>query len=170
MMTLYDLLAIVCLFMGIAFGSLLGHIHILLGVLGAVAGGFAGWRIGRVPTRRMVTDKRRKMLKYTNDELVKRLYDRQYFDSECLTPNFLLQELRTRGEDVQGHVDLVLDLLECDSPIIRACGYGAMLSVYPHFQKYIRGYRADKSIEDCRMRVARLREKLERTSGEAENH
>jgi hypothetical protein len=162
MVTLYDLLAIVCTVAGallaMGFGKTYG---IGWGIVGAVAGGIVGGWIGRIPRRLTMRRARKRLARFTIEELRQQLYS-PTFSSHRWPPNYLLLELRARGEDLNKHIELVLSMLEADPPWQRAFGYGALLSAYPHLAQGLKGYRPSASVEDCRTKVAELRKQIRR--------
>lgn len=160
MITLYDLLMIICTVAGILSGMGVGAAYgTLWGVAGAVAGGIVGAGLGRIPRRLTMRRARRRLARFTVEELRQQLYS-PAFSPTRWPPNFLLLELRARGEDLNQHVELVLSMLEADQPGQRAFGYGALLSAYPHLARGLKGYRPSASVEDCRDKVANLRKQI----------
>lgn len=176
MITFYDLLAIICAvagaLLGVGFARAYGYPSVLGGVAGIIVG---GW-LGRVPKRLTARRARRRLARFSVEELRRQLYTPE-FSSNRWPPNYLLMELRARGEDLNKHIELVLSLLEADEPWRRAFGYGALLSAYRHLAPGLKGYRPSAPVEDCREKVAALRKqvRLSRSSnagqtGEGDSH
>lgn len=157
MITLYDLLAMLCIvagaLLGMGFGRTYGPFG---GILGAVVGLFLGGWFGRIPKWLTVRRARKRLAKFTVEELRQQLYA-PVFSPNRWPPNYLLLELRARGEDLNKHIELVLSMLEAEQPWLRAFGYGALLSAYPHLAPGLKGYRPSGPVEDCREKVQRLR-------------
>jgi hypothetical protein len=159
MITLYDLITIISTLVGIMIGMIIGKEYgIGLGIAGAIAGGYIGWRLGILPTRLMIRKQRRNLAKLTVDELHQQLHKPLLSDGH--TPNFLLLELRARGEDISKHVDMVLNLMEAESFLRRSVGFAALLSAYPQLARRMRPYNPNWSVERCRQCVAELRKMI----------
>jgi len=160
MLTLYDLLTIICTVAGILSGMGVGAAYgTLWGIVGAVAGGLVGAGLGRIPKRLTMRRARKRLARFTIEELRQQLYA-PAFSPNRWPPNFLLMELRARGEDLNKHVELVLSMLEAEQPWQRAFGYGALLSAYPHLARGLKGYRPSASVEVCRRKAAELRKQV----------
>jgi hypothetical protein len=161
MITFYNLLAII----GAVAGALLGlgftRAYAFPNVLGAVAGALIGGGLGRIPKCLTLRRARKRLARFTVEELRQQLYT-PAFSPGRWPPNYLLLELRARGEDLNKHIELVLSMLEADQPWQRAFGYGALLSAYPHLARGLKGYRPSAPVEDCREKVADLRKQTRR--------
>jgi len=156
MITFYDLLAITGAVVGALLGMGLARAYGFPSVLGAVAGALIGGGLGRIPKWLTVRRARRRLARFTVEELRQQLYT-PAFSPGRWPPNYLLLELRARGEDLNKHIELVLSMLEAEQPWQRAFGYGALLSAYPHLARGLKGYRPSAPVEDCRGKVAELR-------------
>lgn len=156
MIMFYNLLAIIGSVVGALLGLGVARAYGFSSVLGAVAGALAGGGLGGIPKRLTLRRARRRLARFSVEELRQQLYT-PVFSANRWPPNYLLMELRARGEDLNKHIELVLSMLEADQPWQRAFGYGALLSAYPHLAKDLKGYRPSASVEDCRERVGGLR-------------
>jgi hypothetical protein len=167
MITLYDLIAIILTLAGIMCGvGIIKDFGVWWGIVAVIAGGLIGRWLGILPKRLMIRNARRQLAKLTVDELRQQLYKPLYSDPKCWTPNFLLLELRARGEDIMQHIDLVLNMMEDESNLRRTFGYAALLSAYPHFANMIRGYNPSWKVEDCKKKITELRKEIKQiTSG-----
>lgn len=161
-MTLYDLLTVIFTIVGVLLGVGFGRTYGPFGgMLGAVVGGLVGGWIGRIPAKRRMRSTRKGLAKFTLEELRDQLH-RSALAPSRWPPNLLLMELQARGEDLNQHVELVLSMLEADPIWQRAFGYGALLSAYPSLAQSLKGYRPSASVEDCRTKVAELRQQMGR--------
>ncbi len=162
MITLYDLITIMLTITGVAIGVGVGKDYgIGLGIVGAIVGGLIGRWLGRIPTRIMIRNARKKMAHLTVDELRQQLYKPMF--SGGYTPNFLLLELRARGEDIAEHINLVLNMLEDESSIKRQIWFAALLSAYPYLVNKMRGYNPSWPVDKCEQWVSETRKLLETT-------
>src|SRR5512133_650254 len=162
MITLYDLLAVICTIAGALLAMGFGRTYgVGWGIVGAVAGGLLGAWIGRIPKRLTMRRARQRLARFTIEELRQQLYT-PAFSPNRWPPNFLLLELRARGEDLNKHVELVLGMLEAEQPWQRAFGYGALLSAYPQLARGLKGYRPSGSVDECREKVRELRKQAGR--------
>ncbi|MEN6335109.1 MAG: hypothetical protein ABFE01_12670 [Phycisphaerales bacterium] len=159
MITFYDLLAILGAVAGALLGMGFARTYGFSTILGVVAGIIVGGWLGRIPKWMTVRRARKRLARFTIEELRQQLYT-PAFSPNRWPPNHLLLELKARGEDLSRHIELVLSMLEADAPWQRAFGYGALLSVYPHLAKDLKGYRPSASVEDCRERVGGLRKQV----------
>lgn len=167
MITFYDLIAIILPLVGIMFGVMfIKDFGIWWGIIIMIAGGLIGRWLGRLPTRLLIRNERRKMAHLTVDELRQHLYKPLF--SGGYTSNFLLLELRARGEDITEHIDLILNMLKDKSNLCRTLGYTALLSAYPHLANKMSGYNPSMPVEDCKTKVTELRKIAKQiTSGDA---
>jgi len=159
MITFYDLLAIIGSVVGALLGMGVARAYGFSSVLGVVAGAVVGGGLGGIPKRLTLRRARRRLARFSVEELRRQLYT-PAFSANRWPPNYLLMELRSRGEDLSKHIELVLSMLEADQPWQRAFGYGALLSAYPHLAKDLKGYRPSASVENCRERVGELRRRV----------
>jgi hypothetical protein len=77
------------------------------------------------------------------------------------TPNYILVELKLRGEDVSGDLEPVLQLLENAEFNRRTRGWAALLSVFPRVADSIQGYSPARSVTECQQKIAEFRHRLE---------
>jgi hypothetical protein len=161
MITVFDLIAIILPIAGIMFGAgIVKEYGIGWGTMAIITGGLIGRWLGKLPTILMVKHIRKRLAKLSVDEIQERLYNFWFSDS---TPNFLLLELRARGEDISQHLDCVLNMLGSESNLRRTFGYAALLSAYPNVANKMRGYNPSKPVEDCKQKVNELRKKTSKT-------
>jgi len=159
-----DLISFVCTLAGIALGFAPAVEYGLgFGLIGAVVGGLIGNQIGCIPHIVQIRKARRKMATLTVEQLRNQLHQWAYarLPSEGQTPNFLLAGIRARGEDISQYLGWVLDMLESESVLRRACGRGALWTGWPHLGEYLKGYSPERSVEECRRIVANLRQAAE---------
>jgi hypothetical protein len=159
MITFYNLLAVIGSVTGALLGMGVARAYGLSNVLGAVAGALIGGGLGRIPKFLTLRRARKRLARFTVDELRQQLCT-PAFSPGRWPPNFLLLELRARGEDLNKHIELVLSLLEAEQPWQRAFGYGALLGAYPHLARGLKGYRPSAPVEDCRRKVGELRRQV----------
>jgi hypothetical protein len=124
------------------------------GVVGALAGGYAGFIIGRLPELWVMRSLARRLISKPSGEL--RAYLRQ---PDCLIPNIVLLELERRGEDISQELGVVLDLLVSEDATRRGHGWAALDSAFPEHARQIPDYRVGDTVEDCRRKTERLRNK-----------
>jgi hypothetical protein len=89
------------------------------------------------------------------DELQARLCD-----LECITPNFILLELKCRGVNIDEFLPVVLALLESDRSDRRTTGYAAFLSAFSQYSALLPKYNPFNETAECQAKVAVLREAL----------
>jgi hypothetical protein len=155
MVTLLDVFAILLSLTGFLFGGLWGARFGAAGAIGGtLAGGALGLFLGRLPTRMVISRARRELAPLSSVELRARL--RQ---ADCWTPNVLLLELRSRGEDIRFALPLVLGLMEAECPCHRVKGFAALLSAFPEVAKFAKGYNPNHSLERCKQKVAELKDR-----------
>ncbi|HTS18772.1 MAG TPA: hypothetical protein VMP11_14455 [Verrucomicrobiae bacterium] len=153
MITLVDLIQLIFAFLGLGFGMIAGQKGGVLGAItGAIVGFVIGVYLGSLPKRATIRRERRKFSQLTVGQLREGLYD-----SKCMTPNYFLMELKSRGENVQEHFALVVRMMESDSFLRRQFGYAALLSAFPDQARKLRHYRPAESPEVCREKVSVLR-------------
>jgi hypothetical protein len=163
MITLYDLITILLTITGILVGFCIANEYsAILGIAAAIFGGLLGRWLGRIPTRIMIRNERNKMARLTVDELRQQLYKPLF--SGGYTPNFLLLELRARGEDISEHISLVLNLMENESDFRRRVGFAALLSAYPYLVNKMRGYNPSWPVDKCKQWVSEARNSAEKAN------
>jgi hypothetical protein len=147
---------------GLAAGAMSGQTY--LSWPGAIAGGLAGFilaiYLGRylnyIYTLWVARSFQRKWTSFSTSELRSQL-------ATTLTPNFLLLELRRRGEDIDQDVYPILVMLESEAPFRRVLGFAALLSAFPYLAKLLGGYNPAHSVSECHEKVADLRHFIEKT-------
>lgn len=75
---------------------------------------------------------------------------------DCMTPNFVLLELKSRGEDIRGELPVVVGLLTSEDVPTRGRGWAALNSAYPELVEKVTGYRVTDSADECRRKAAAL--------------
>ena len=154
MFTVFHLFRLVGVLAGIPIGAKLGS---RLGgpvgvVLGAVLGAVLGYVLSSLPELLVVRAWAREYSGKSTDELRAELHG-----VGCLTVNLHLLELRRRGEDINGELPFLLDLLCSDSRERRIRGWAALTSVFPDAAASIVSYHIDDPPEARRSSVAPLR-------------
>ena len=159
MVTLFDLMSFVFTLAGmLAIGGYIGKSYgIVWGIAAAVVVGFIGRWFWKLRMKLMVKKSRKQLAKFTVNDLRQHLYSQTFSCPNGWTPNFLLMELKARGEDITEHVDLILNMMEDESLLRRVFGYGALQSAYPFLANKTREYHPKNSIEHCREKVTDLR-------------
>lgn len=156
MFTIFDMIAVLmpltAALLGARVGSEWGWTQ---AIGGGVAGLLVGYVLGQLPIRWVVWRVRKQLAPFTTEQLRAALTD-----PKCFTPNFLLMELRLRGEDISQHVGLVLHLMADDAYVRRTRGYAAWLSAYPQWAKRLAGYNPGHSVAECRAKVEALRREI----------
>jgi hypothetical protein len=157
MITLSDLFAIILTLTGLLGGGAWGASYgILWGVAGALGGGVLGFGVGQLPGYLEIRRMRRELAHLSPKEIRSRLHD-----PGCWTPNYLLMELRARGEDIADELPLVLRLMESEVAHHRTKGFAALLSAYPEIARAAEGYDPTHAVGDCGRKVAELRRSVE---------
>jgi hypothetical protein len=105
----------------------------------------------------MVEKSRKKLANYTTEEIKQFLCNKPYTSPNKVTPNFLLIELKLRGEDITEFIDVVLYMLESKSNLFRVFGFGALRSVFPDIAVMIKSYHPEHSYESCKEEISKLR-------------
>jgi hypothetical protein len=140
------------------YGNIIG---VASGVLVTLPAYFLLLWFRKLRMKLMIKKARKKMEKFSTDDLKQHLYSQPFSCPDGLTPNYLIMELISRGEDATEYIDLVLDMLEDDSLLRRIFGYGAFRSAYPYLVNIIIGYNPQKPVEHCREKVAEIRKKCQ---------
>ena len=153
MITAFDifrfLVTLLCAFglavVGLEFGN------VFYSICGLIVGGFIGSKIGLTPLHLTMRSQRKKFSGLSVDELRNNINDPQ-----CFTPNFYLMELKSRGENVDEHLEVVLKLMEDEAHPKRIRGYAALLSGFPEIINAIKGYNPSHSADKCRQVLRKL--------------
>src|SRR5262245_9696484 len=125
MITLFNVLALVGMGLGFGIGMSVGakHFGVGGGVIGAILGGCSGLIIGRIPGILVLRSIARDLMSMSSDEL------RAYLHGpRCPTPNFVLLELKSRGEDIRRELTVVVELLRSEDVDRRGRGWAALTS------------------------------------------
>jgi hypothetical protein len=157
---LFDLFPIFGFFFGLYFGASLGHRIFGMngGIICAIVGAVSGVIIGTLPGHFMQESMFREMQKSSNEQLKAKIEHPLWSFYNTLA----LLNLHLRGEDVQPYFPRVLTLLESDDPVTRLFGRDALMLVFTPLGRQLNDLKYDPhaSTEDCRAKVAQLREKL----------
>jgi len=155
MINFFSLITLILTIGGLTLGASLGKEYELLGtIVGSLSGGVIGYCIGRLPDILMNKRERQKLTGFTSEELREQLHNLNF---KHTTPNYLLVELRSRGEDISSELPLVLDLMRSESMLYRSFGYGAFLSGFPELYKLSKGYNPNRSHEHCIQKVEKIK-------------
>lgn len=154
MFTLFHLFVLVCAVVGFAHGLFFGvkFFGIFGGFLCALAGGYLGVVLGRIPEWVTLRSLIRNLNLMATPELKTLLHG-----PNCLTPNVVLLELRRRGEDIRHELPVVLDLLVSEDVARRGKGWAALTSTYPELAAQVQDYRVADPVEECRRKTEKLR-------------
>jgi hypothetical protein len=152
--TAFHFINLVAICLGLALGAaggakLFGSTG---GLIGALIGGYAGFILGGLPEWLVFRSLALALARESADEL------RSFLRSpNCQIPNLVLMELASRGEDITGELNVVLDLLESEDVAQRGRGWAAMISAFPEVAAKVRNYRIGGSVAECREQIAPLR-------------
>jgi len=163
MITLFDVLPVI----GLTFGALGGfafgaHFGTLTGVAGSIIGAGVGLVYGRLPFILVLKSMKRDFSGKTTEQLRTMLRDPGF-----LAPNVLLFELRSRGEDLDGELPIVLDMLTAHSRDRRVRGWNALLAGFPALAEMLSDYRFNDSAEECAKKVQKVEDHRTRVSSSA---
>lgn len=157
---LFSVLILAGFFFGFYLGAALGHRFFghVGAIIGFIVGGPLGLIIGHLPRHFMQESMFREMQKSSNEELRAKIDHPLWSFYNTLA----LLNLHMRGEDVQSYFPRVLSLLESDDSVTRLFGRDAIALVYTPLAKQMHdlGYDPHASTEECRAKVAQLREKI----------
>lgn len=120
-------------------------------LLGIAIGGAVGYILGSIPDLLSLRAMVREMGAKTVPELRALLRS-----SGCLTPNCVLLELHSRGEDIAQELPLVVELLSSDDFNSRGRGWAALTSAFPELVRKIPDYRISESGEECARKARAL--------------
>ena len=146
MFTLFDVLRL----LGFASGAILGGRWgwQWFGALGALVGGlggfFVGGILGNLPFIVGLKLVERKLNRMSNQVLREYLHE-----PHCLTPNLVLLELDSRGEDINSELPYVHALLASEDMTRRTAGWAALTSAFPHLVETIPNYRPTDATDKC---------------------
>ena len=154
MLTIFHVLKFTGFVIGLSLGLGYGGHYFGIGglIIGALGGMYLGLLVGGIPWRLALLSSKRELGRKSTEELRTMLHS-----PACLTPNFVLLELRCRGEDIQCELPLVLDMLTSDSFDQRGRGWAALTSAFPEQARKLQGYRISESVDECRKKTAILR-------------
>ena len=159
-MTLFAVLPLAGIVFGIIGGLSLGHRYFgVMGVIvGAISGAVVGIVVGSLPGYFMQEQLFREMQRSSNEELKAKLEHPMWSFYQTLA----LVNLQVRGDDVQPYLGRVLGLLESGDQVTRSFGRDALRLVFTPLAKQLDdlGYDPNVKVEECRTKVAKLRESL----------
>lgn len=118
------------------------------GLIGLLAGGFIGW----VPGYLAILIPALWLRHVPSLELRKRLHE------DNSLPNFILVELKRRGEDVLVELPFVWKMLTSENALKRTEGWAAFISAYPELLEKVPRYNPTDSTEVCRTNSMSLEE------------
>jgi hypothetical protein len=153
-MTIFHLIQWMCAWLGLclAAGIVGRHFGVAWAVPAGIIGLVVGMIVGAIPAivvaRMIVTE----LEALSNDELRGRLRERP-----PRAPNFVLHELRSRGEDIRVELPRVLEMMTADIEEERRAGWAALNSVFPEEAQKLPAYRANCTPDVCREVVSVLR-------------
>lgn len=75
---------------------------------------------------------------------------------DCMTPNLVLLELKSRGEDVRNELPVVVGLLTSEDIPTRGRGWAALNSAFPELVEKVADYRLNDSADECRRKASVL--------------
>jgi hypothetical protein len=78
-----------------------------------------------------------------------------------LTPNLVLLELATRGEDLSNYFATMLSLLEYPGIYRRQIAWVAFQPAFPEWAARMKGYRPQRPVADCHGQVEIVRKQLQ---------
>jgi hypothetical protein len=158
-LTVFEVLAICIFFGGIFIGIAICHPYfgIIGRSIGAVIGGISGFIVGLLPRHLMQERMFREMQKSSNEQLKAKIEHPLWSFYNTLA----LLNLHLRGEDVQSYLPRILSLLESNDNATRLFGRDALMLVFTPVGRQLHDLKYDPhaSTEDCRAKVAQLREK-----------
>jgi hypothetical protein len=152
--TIFDIIPLYAIIVGIVagakFGAQFGHV-------GAIIGGTIGGVLGLLCWRLLLTsickwlDRKRNLSHKTIEELRVMLRN-----PNCKNPNVVLLELGIKGEKMENHLPIILDLLV--SPLVenRRRGWHTLVSVFPERAKIITDYHYGEPVEKCKEKIQKL--------------
>jgi hypothetical protein len=154
MFTLFHVFVLAGALFGFSIGLSIGAklFGVVGGIIGALAGGYLGVVVGRIPEALVLRPLVRHLKAKSTPELRAQLHS-----PKCLTPNVVLLELQSRGEDIRQELPVVLDLLVSEDTGRRGHGWAALTSAFPELVEQIRDYRIGDSIDECRRKTQILR-------------
>jgi hypothetical protein len=143
-----------CGLIGLGLGAEYGAklFGIIGGIVGALACGYLGLRLGFAPTALVLTMISVELGRMSVEELRAALRR----GPNRFIPNFVLLELQGRGEDIEQHLPIVLNLLRSEDVADRSRGLAALRSAFPALADRLTDYRIGGPIESCRAEVDKL--------------
>jgi hypothetical protein len=151
--TMLRFIMLCCGLIGLGLGAEYGAklFGIIGGIAGALACGYLGLRLGCAPTALVLTMISVELGRMSVEELRASLRRKPRY-----IPNFVLLELQGRGEDIEQHLPVVLNLLRSEDVTDRSRGLAALRTAFPALADRIPDYRIGGPIESCRADVDKL--------------
>lgn len=115
--------------------------------VGILLGAWVGRRIELESMRELVTE----LATGTSEQLRASLKS-----PDCLAPNCVLLELKSRGEDIQRELPVIHGLLVSEDVPTRGRGWAALTSAFPELTEKVSGYRVTDTTAECRRKAAPL--------------
>jgi hypothetical protein len=169
MVSFFDMFWLWCAAAGAGIGTIFFHEKLGVsgfwgGAIGGVIGAFCGCVLTGWFRRWAKRSEKRKRSVMTTEQLIKELYDPTRF--YCWITSPCLGELKSRGEDIQKHRELLMTMMESDHYMQREIGFRAFLEFFPEQAQPLQGYyplgHDAENLKACRTRVAALRQSLKR--------
>jgi hypothetical protein len=164
-LTLFEVFIFCGLLLGIFLGAFLGHRFFghTGAIIGGIVGGILGLIIGILPRHLSQEQMFRTMQRSSDEQLKARLEAPEWSFEQPLA----LLNLQARGEDVQPYLARILARLESADCFQRIFSRDALRLVFTPLADQMDelGYDPSKSTEDCRDKIAKLREHNSRRDG-----
>ena len=132
---------------GLVIGAKFGRNYALDG---GIVGGVLGFFCWKIPIEWLLKwfNRKQNLSHKTTEELRTMLHD-----PHCEFPNLVLLELGIKGEKMERHLPVILDLLTSPLPERRRRAWLAFVSIFPERAKLISDYHWDDSDEGCKEKV-----------------
>jgi hypothetical protein len=153
-MTIFHILSLLLALAGAFLISFAGSwaFGVIGGLLGFIVGAFVGCICGYVLVAAILHWSTRDVRSKTTEELRELILSGKTF-----TPNFVLLELASRGEDIEIYLPRILDMLVTENPDIRRLWWVALVSAFPEQADRLPDYRPAAPLETCRKVVGDIR-------------
>ena len=121
------------------------------GTVGALACGYIGFRIGCIPHALVLTKLSVNLGRMPLDELRASLKG-----VNRLIPNYVLLELKCRGEDIDQHLPMILGMMVSHDADLRVRGLAALRSAFPEMAERLGDFPVNGPVMACQEAVNRL--------------